>query len=283
MRKLAGAHNVIGAWIWVQTGGWSVFRRLTYLDSTSIWNEANAFVALALTRDGMSTEQAVEAFCRNRLGHADWHKLLFLLRLSEEVVKELLYVEQMARRKLFYRRLRVPPLLSVLWDQVIVNHSMRKLLRCLVEDPEEAILQGRAALGKIEIMQRLASELGLPDSDIAFQYDTFKILATAREYYFGRFGPEIVRELEHLRRTYLRKYERRYTVHLDFSPFPFPRRRIGRVLSLWIRDKRGYRLIDRILMIGVLSWLSPVFLIARHETTSDLLQNQAMGIDTVMK
>lgn len=192
-------------------------------------------------------------------------------------------MDQLARRKLFFRRVRVPPLLSVFWDQIVVNHSMRKLLRCFVTDPDDAILQGRAALSKIETMRKLAHDLGLPTSDIDFQYDTFEILALAREYYFGEFDKEVVERLQVLRQAYRLKHCPRYSVRLDFSPFPLSRRRIGLLLRLWMRDKRGYRRIDRVLMIGILSWLSPVLLISRHKANADLLNSRAMGIQTVLK
>jgi hypothetical protein len=283
LRQLTGARNIVGAWVWVQTGGWTTFRRLTFLDDAALWNELNASVCLQLLREGCSTEEAVEHFGRTRLGGVDPQRLLLFLRLSDEVVKELLYVDQLARRKLFFRRVRVPPLLSVFWDQIIVNHSMRKLLRCLVTDPDDAILQGRAALRKLVTMRKLTAELGLPAADIEFQHDTFQILAVAREYYFGDFDGEIVQRLRTLRDAYVRKHRVRYSVRLDFSPFPLPRRRIGLLLTLWMRNRRGYRLIDRLLMIGILSWLSPVLLLSRHKANAGLLNNRAMGIGTVLR
>jgi hypothetical protein len=283
LRQLAGARNVIGAWVWIQTGGWTTFRRLTWLDDAAIWNELNAFVCAQLLHDGCSTEEAVERFGRTHLKIADIQKLLIFLRLSDEAIKELLYVDQLARRKLFFRRVRVPPLLSVFWDQIIVNHSMRKLLRCFVTDPDDAILQGRTALSKIEAMRELAHELGLPASDIDFQYDTFEIIAVAREYYFGAFDESVVQRLQHLRQAYRQKHRTRYSVRLDFSPFPLSRRSMRLLLGLWMRDRRGYRRIDRILMIRILSWLSPVLLISRHRSNADLLNDRAMGIEAVLK
>jgi hypothetical protein len=284
LRQLQGVRNMIGAWIWIQTGGWSTFRRLTYLRDSSVWNEINAFVTLRLARDGVTTEQAVEAYWRTHRRGDGWCKLLVLLRLSDEVIKELFYIDQLARRKLFFRRVRVPTLLSVFWDLILVNHSLRKFLRCLVEDGEDSVLQGWAALSKIRVMQRLAGELGLPERDMAFMYDTFEILAAAREYYFGTFDPAIVRRIEDLKRAYKAKYRLcRYGVRLDFSPFHFPRWRLRVLLALWLRDRRGYRIMDRILMVQFLSLLSPVFLLTRHRTTAEVVNNRAMGLRKVMK
>jgi hypothetical protein len=284
LRQLQGARNVIGAWIWIQTGGWLTFRRLTYLQDSSVWNEINAYVTLRLARDGITTEEAVEAYWRTRGRPDDWCKLLVFLRLSDEVIKELFYIDQLARRKLFFRRVRVPTLLAVFWDLILVNHSLRKFLRCLVEDPEEAVVQGWAALAKIRVMQRLARELGLPERDIAFMHDTFEILAAAREYYFGAFDHAIVQRLADLKRAYKATYgHQRYGIRLDFSPFPFPRWRLRVLLSLWLRDRRGYRMMDRVLMVQFLSLLSPVLLLTRHRTTAEVVNNRAMGLRKVMR
>jgi len=282
-RQLATAPNLIGAWIWAQTGGWSVFRRLTFLDQSAVWNDINVCVTLGIVKDGLSTEQAVEEYARRRLGPVPWRKLLVLLRLSDEVVKELLYIGEAARHKLFFRRVRVPPLLSVFWDRIVVNHSLRKLLRCLVEDPAEAVVQGQTALAKIRTMQRLAAELGLPGDDLAFEYDTFEILAAARDYYFGPFHSGVVTRLESLKRRYQERYRLRYAVKLDFRPFHMPRSRLRHLLWLCVRRQRGYRLVDRLLMIRALSLLSPLLLLARHKPNRDLFRNQAMGIGAVLK
>lgn len=281
--QLSCAGNIAGAWIWVQSGGWTTFRRLTFIDKSAVWNELNAFVCARILLDGCSTEEAIKQYGCEHLENADTQKLLLFLRLSDEVIKELLYVDQLARQKMFFRRVRVPPLLSVFWDQIIINHSMCKLLRCLVPEPDEAILQGYMALRKLQVMKKLAADLGLPVSDIEFQYHTFHILAQAREYYFGAFDQKIVQSLQHSRKEYMRRYKQRYTIRLDFSPLDVSRRRISFFLGLWMRKRRGYRIIDRILMINLLSWFSPVFLLTRQKTNSRLLNNRAMGIETVMK
>lgn len=66
------------------------------------------------------------------------------LRLSDEVIRELLYVREFAEQRLFFRRLRIPPLVSVIWHNVFVNHSVRKVLRSFVADGELAVREGRA-------------------------------------------------------------------------------------------------------------------------------------------
>jgi tRNA nucleotidyltransferase/poly(A) polymerase len=62
-----------------------------------------------------------------------------------------------------------------------------------------------------------------------------------------------------------------------------PRSRLNRVLALLLRYKRGYRVLDRIFMIRILSVLAPILRLHRHRYMPDFIQRQAMGLDTVLK
>lgn len=282
-RMLDGRDDVVGASVWCQTGGWSGFRRLTFLDSTAIWAEINVATAMGVIRDGLSTERAVARFARDRLPLAKPDTLLKFLRLSDEVIRELLYLDEFSRRKLFFRRLRVPPLLWVFWDNIVINHSMRKLLRCFVSDGEAAIRQGRAALDKLREMIDLAPGLGLPEKDLRFQYDTFEILAVAREYYFRPYTEAIRAHLLDLARRYRRRHRPRFHLVMSFAPLRLTRHRMRQVLRLFVRDKRGYRIFDRIVTIRFLSWLYPILRRASHDRMPEFAERQAMGIHTLFR
>jgi hypothetical protein len=283
VRQLSRARNVIGAWIWCQTGGWSGFRRRTFLEPGGVWTEINTVVSLRLVRENMSVDEAVRDWAGKRLGPDKGDKLLELLRLSDETIKEGLYIDEFAKRKLFFRRLRVPPLLAVFWDQIIVNHSMRKLLRCFVQDPDGRIEQSASSLAKIRQMRALAVELGLPAADFDFQYDTFELFAAAREYYFGVFGPAVVARLCSLKEVYECKYETRYNLDLDFQPFRLARPHLRMAFAMLFRSQRGYRWVDRLLLIRLLSLLSPLLPLRRHGAAGNRLTDQAMGIRAVFK
>jgi len=282
-RDLASAHNVVGAWIWCQTGGWTPFYNLTYLDRSSIWNEINTFVSLRVFKDGWTTEQAVEAFHREYVGRGNWSLLLQVLRLSDEVAKELLYIEEFSRRKIFFRRLRLPPLLWAFWDQIIVNHAMKRLLRLFVADREAAVSSGYTALQKIRLMREKAEELGLPTEGIEFQYDTFEILAAVREYFFGAFSEELVQRLHNLREAYRAKYSVPYDVHLNFRRTRVHRGVLQMATRLLLRHQRGYRLRDKIFTLHMLALFYPVLRIWQRRWVPEFARTQAMGIDAVFK
>ena len=281
--QLRSAPALAGAMVWCQTGGWTRFRRLTFGASSSLWNEINTWVTVRLFRDGVSAAEAVESWRATFAPQCDGPRLLRLLRLSEEVIAELLYMDEFARQKIFFRRLRVPPLLAVYWDHVLLNHPMRQFLRCYVRDGERLILQGRMALEKIREMQRLAGELGLPGRDLEFMHDTFELLAVAREYYFGDFTPALAERLARLRADYRARHPIRYSIHLDFRPVRLTRARLQKFLRVLFRRQRGYRLIDRLFTIRLLGWIYPLLRRRSNRLMPQFAREQAMGIDALFK
>lgn len=284
IRNQLVGQNIAGISVWCQTGGWSGFRRLTWLDDNAVWNEINAFVTVRLFRDGITAAQAIQEYYRQHFPDSHWRPLQELLRLSDEVIKELLYIEDFASRRIFFRRLRVPPLVTVYWRHIVANHFMRKFMRCYVSDGWKTTEQGFHALGKIKRMEELAIRLGLPSGDFQFQYDTFAIIASIREYYFMEFSDEIARRLERLKATYEAKYEEpRYTVMLDFSRFPLRRAHLRLMLRLMFRGEHGYRLFDRIVTLRILTVLYPLLKRFNKKAVPDFATDSAMGIDSIFK
>ncbi len=284
IRNQLVGQNVIGISVWCQTGGWSGFRRLTWLDDNAVWNEINAYVSVRIFRDGLSADQAIQQYYREHWPDPHWRPLQELLQLSDEVVKELLYIEDFASRGIYFRRLRVPPLVSVYWRYILANHFMRKFMRCYVADGENTVRQGNRALAKIARMYELAKFLGLPSEDLRFQYDTFEIIAAVREYYFLEFNEGIMKRLEKLKADYEAKYEEpRYTVMLDFSRFKLRRAHLRMMLRIIFRGEHGYRLFDRIVTLNALSLLYPVLKRFGRKAVPDFAGESAMGFDSIFK
>ena len=285
--ELAQARNLLGISVWCQTGGWVPFRRLAYLDGgEGIWNEINTFVTMRVFRDGMLVEEAVQAFAEAR-GVANWTALLELLRLSDEAVKELLYVRDFAQQKLFFRRVRIPPLVAVLWNNIFVLHSVRKVLRHFVRDPERAVREGYGALEKIRRMEGLAERCDVPVGDIEYMRHTFEILALAREYYFEPYSVELRDRLKRAKKGYKKRYPNgsrpRYRVKLDFEPFRLRSRQLGWLLHVATRRKRGYRMIDHVLTLHLFSSLFRLAHRARPKMIPKFARKTAMGIDAVFR
>ena len=286
-QELRHAENVVGCMIWCQTGGWVPFRRLAFVDDTAVWTELNTFVTLRLFKDGALVEDAVREYAQ-LTGCPDDRALLELLRLSDEVIRELLYVEEFARQKLFFRRVRIPPLLHVYWHNIFVSHSVRRMLRFFVQDHEGCLRAATRSLERIGQMKTLAAQAALPVADIEYMQDTFGLLALAREYCFGSHEEQTAEQLRLAKRAYKDKYPKsgpryRYRVKLDFAPLLLQPRYLRWGLNLLFRRKRGYRWVDRIITLHLLSLIYRVISRRRPHWVPEFARESAMGVDVVFR
>ncbi len=277
LQSLAGRPDLVGLSVWCQTGGWTAFRRLTYLRDSSPWTELNVFCALRMFRDHASADQALEAFRAQRFPHTDpvaWRRFL---RLSDEVIRELLYLNEFALRKLYFRRVRIPPQIVVYWDHIFINHYVRQFLRCFVLDGEARIREGRFALEKLDEMIDLAIREDLPVSDLRFQRDTFAILAAAREFFFRPRNRAADARLVAQVRRYRATYSPRFNIFLGLLPIRLGRRRLRWMLNLLFRPRRGYRVIDRLLVLRLLGAGFPFLLKSAPARLTEFAEGQGMG------
>lgn len=283
-RQLSEVPSVIGISVWCQTGGWLPFNRLCYVGKGSIWTEINTEVTAGLFINNLSVEQAVKNLDINSGDSVD---LLEFLRLSDEVIRELYYQEEFAQQKLFFRRVRIPPLIGVYWNTIFINHSLRRVLRYFVKDTENCIRAGRHALQKIRRMEVLADQLKLPVDDIRFMYDTFTLLYLAREYYYLPYDNSVSDRLKKAKKRYKKKYPRsvryRYAVQLNFEPFRIRKSFLNWSLALLLRRTRGYRLVDQIFTIHLLSFIYRLVRSRRASWIPKFARKSAMGVDTVFK
>ena len=283
-RELASARSVVGMSVWCQTGGWHAFRRRAFLEPRAIWIDLNATVVLRIFKDGASVEEAVASF----FGRRDASAAIELLRLADVVIHEILYVEEFAREKLFFRRVRIPPLLHVYWDSIFINQSVRRLLLHFVRDPEEAIRSGEAAFALFERMFALARQIGLPEEDLRFMRDTFGLVLLARRFYLmppeGALGEEIRSAKKAYKARWPRSQRQRYRIRLDLETDRFNRRTMSWLLGLLVRRHRGYRhVLDRLFTLNVLSWIY-LLLRSRHQKAlPKFLRKTAMGVDSLFR
>jgi hypothetical protein len=140
-----------GAMVWCQTGGWIRFRRLTFLEPAGVWNAINTWVAIRVLKDGYSSAVAVEGWRRRYAPQLDGGTICYeLLMLLQRTWSRACSTSRNSRtKKVYFRRLRIPPLLAVYWDHVLVNHGMRQVMRCFVTDGEAAVRTGHEAMNQL--------------------------------------------------------------------------------------------------------------------------------------
>ncbi|MBC8206770.1 MAG: hypothetical protein ISR85_03415 [Kiritimatiellales bacterium] len=285
-KQLVSARNMAGISVWCQSGGWSGFRCLTLLEKEGVWNEINTYVTLRVFRDKLTADQALQAWCKQHLGTPNWQPLRELMELSEHTIKHLLYIDEFATRRIFFRRLRLPPLIAVYWKHILISHLVRKVLRCYISanTGRELVRTGYQALKNIRRMKELAGELGLPQECFDFQHDTFRIIAAARAYYFLPHPQRTLKLLARMKENYEAKWpEPRYAVQIDPKPFPLRRTHLHRIIKILFRQHRGYRMLDRLLAVTLYTLLGPLVRRANRRIFPDFAQEQAMGINSVFK
>ena len=174
-------------------------------------------------------------------------------------------------------------LLYVFWDTIIINHIMRKVIRRFVHERREAIHDGYRALHKIREMKKIAAKLGLETDDLTFQYATFKILAVAREYYFGPWDETIARRLTELVNDYRKQYPEGFHIILDFNPVHLKKWLIKTIFRFSLRMHPHYRFLDMLILLRFASLIYPLFRIWEKRRMPTFTRSQAMGIEVLFK
>lgn len=275
--------TIIGLSVWCQTGGWSHFTPLTYLPSASLWNELNTFVAVQIFEHDRTAEDAAQAFARRYLPEVDENVFVDMLKLADRIIRDLWYLPEFSTKRIYFRRTRVPPLLWIFWDTIIINHTMRKVLRSFVHERREAVIDGYRTLHKIKTLRELSSHCMMDSQRIDYMYDTFAIIATAREYYLGKWDASLPGRIAALVQTYHSKYPHGFHVECDFAPVRLKKWLIKALFSLSLRTHPQYRLIDRILIIRCASLVYPLVHLWQKRRIPEFARQQAMGIQVLFK
>ncbi|MEO7098716.1 MAG: hypothetical protein ABI162_05100 [Luteolibacter sp.] len=284
-RELSTAENVVGMSVWCQTGGWHRFRRLAYLEQENrdIWIRLNTAAAIAVFKYGNSVETAITGLLGNEKAPA----ALELLRHADTVIHELFYIEDFARQKLFFRRVRIPPLLHVYWDSLFINHAVKKILRHFVTDPERVLRGGEAAAELFPRMIALAGEARLPVDDIEHMRDFFSLILLARRYYFLPFDEQLSSQIQKAKKRYKQRWPRelrqRFRVKVSFEPFKLKHRTLSWAAGLLLRRKRGYRMIDHLFTLSLLGIIYRAFQPRNPQAMPKLMRKSAMGVDVLFK
>lgn len=284
-RELSGLPNLLGISVWCQTGGWHRFHRLAFLeeDGRDIWIRLNTAVAAGVFRHGRS----VEAVIAGEMGNDKALATLELLHHADTVIHELLYIEEFARQKLFFRRVRVPPVLHMMWDSIFINHGVRKIVSHFISDPERALRAGEAAHRLFPRMLELAEQAGLPVDDIEHMRDVFGIILLARRYYFVPFDEEMATAVKEAKRAYKQRWPKetrqRYRIKVSFDPFKLNRRTISLAMGLTVRRKRGYRMLDHVFTLGLLGFAYRIFRARAPQSLPKFMRESAMGVDVLFK
>lgn len=279
--QLARVKNIVGISVWCQTGGWakSAWTNITYGTKSSFWNELNTEITLHIFHGGQSLARAIDSFCVSR-DIQDTASFTKLLQLADTAIKKGLYIPEISRQTLYFRRSRLPTLIWLTWDKTLINSLTIRILKTLVRHPGNAIKDSEDAIAAISEMHALAAQLQLSSEvlrSIAFQLHTFRLFARIRRVILQNNPPHIVRQLNHD----ILDYQKTYPEHYTIAPLTATHyRRLPRwLLPLGLRYSAYYRLWDRFLLAS--SPLQRRFVQHVLRRSKSHLADQSMGVDVL--
>ena len=276
--QLQDCQSIRGISVWCQTGGWSHFDQLTFLENSSPWNELNTVAALELFTSDKNADQILAEFCQQTYPQ-DSEELTEIVRIFDQLIDNLWYFKPFADKTIWFRRLRLPPLLWIFWDTLIVNRALRLMFHVYWDDPaviRKADKQHRDLLKKLRQKVRPLSE---KYPGLRLGVDTFRMLYTLRRFYSGNAGPKRVKKINARVKKYHARHPAGFQVECDFSPFRLRWVTAGILFGIFMRHRSEYRLVDRFVLIPLTGWLFPVFKRWQKDRIPDLAERQALGLE----
>ncbi len=276
---LVSCPTLRGISVWCQTGGWSHFDRLTFLPSSSPWNELNTVAALQLFASEKSADEILEDFCRERFTNTDLDKLVEVVKKFDLLIDHLWYFTPFAQRSIWFRRLRVPPLLWIFWDTILINRALRLVLHAFQENLKELRQKDKEQRVILRQLKTLVAELEVEKKDLTMAVDTFSLLIVLRGFYLGKAGEKREKKIKTKLKTYQQKHPQGFAMECDFAPFHIRWITTGLFFGIFLRRKSRYRAFDRFMLIPLTGWMFPLVKRWQRHRIPEIAERQAAGVE----
>ena len=89
--------------------------------------------------------------------------------------------------------------------------------------------------------------------------------------------------MHQLRADYKQHFRRNYSVTLNFDPARLRKLHLRWVIALMVRDRRRYRLLDRLVTLRMVAWLYPLVSRVARRLTPRFAHKQAMGLEVLFR
>ena len=281
--QLADNDLLRGISVWCQTGGWSHFERLTFLETSSPWNELNTVATLQLFTSAKNADEILREFCQQRFKQENQTILIELIQLYDKLIDQIWYFAPFARQSLWFRRLRVPPLLWIFWDTILVNRALRLVFRTFMDNSKEVRINDKLLRSEIRQLHSLTKKLNQGPEQLVFAADTFELLYALRRFYLGKAGSKREKKVCTRLKKYHHKHPNGFLVECDFSPFRIRWITTGLFFGIILRNQARYRLLDRFLLIPLTGWLFPLVKRWQRHRIPDLAERQAVGLEVFFR
>ena len=280
-KQLQNNKNMLGIYVWCQTGGWTSFKSFTFLKNTSFWNELNTYTTIKIFKDKMDLKTILEIFFYKNFNKEHFENFIKFLKYSDIVIKNLLYDKEFAKQELYFNKVRIHPLLYAFWDNVSINSSIIDLLNSFVVNKKKSLKEVFKALSILKKMGKLSLQIGLPYK-YNFHYDTFRIIAYCRKLIYSEEKTLILKKLKLLLKKYYAKYKQIYKFNISKNIkqksllFRF-------IIKILFRKKSKYRFIDRLIFNRFVSFFILIYIKINKRMFPKFVNNQGMPLDIFFK
>lgn len=206
-----------------------------------------------------------------------------MLRLADTAVLKGLYFPEAAKRPLYFRRTRIPPLTWLTWDTVHIPPIVRHLHRLLIASPDTAIQDADAAVSAAKEMHAIAKHIKLPRNvidSLVFEHETLTLFAQLKRYVFGQLTPKNVAMTNKQIQSYQQRFKQHYTIP-PLTPLK-PNHKTPRFSGkTFMREVAAYRKRDRLLLATspIQARLVRIYL----RKSKSHLSDQSMGFEVFFK
>ncbi|MBN2792929.1 MAG: hypothetical protein JXQ81_10510 [Desulfuromonadales bacterium] len=276
---LANCPTLRGISVWCQTGGWSHFDRLTFLNNSSPWNELNTIAAVQLFSSKKTAEEVLRDFCFERFADAAPEKMMEIVFLFDRLINHLWYFAPYAQRSIWFRRLRVPPLMWIFWDTILVNRALHLFFNAFQNNGKELRRQDRELRTELRQLKKIIRELPEEEQDLRLGVDTFSLIIALRLFYLGKAGKKRERKIKVRVKDYRHKYPQGFAIEYDFAPFHIRWVTTGLLFGFFLRQQGHYRLLDRFLLIPLTGWMFPLIKRQQRRRIPEIAERQAVGLE----
>ena len=268
-----------GISVWCQTGGWSHFDRLTFLDTSSPWNELNTIAAVELFSSQKTAEEILRDFCLERFADADPEKMMDIVSRFDRLIDQLWYFAPYAQRSIWFRRLRVPPLMWIFWDTILVNRALYLFFSAFQDNGKDLRRQDRELRTELRQLKKIIAELPEEEQDLRLGIDTFALIIALRRFYLGKAGKKRERKIKARVKKYHDKYPQGFVIECDFAPFHIRWVTTGLLFGFFLRQQANYRLLDRFLLVPLTAWIFPLIKRQQQRRIPEIAKRQAVGLE----
>ncbi len=266
---LKSCQSLRGISVWCQSGGWSRNRDLTFIRQSSRWVELNTLLAIRLFKDEYSADQVIEEFFGTK-DKEHWKTFLMDFR---SLFCDLLYPQPFDRLSIYFRRLRIPPLLWMTWNFISLTPFLFGLFKAYKVVPPVMMTE------KLKNMEKEGESLSVKDWGLA--------MAVLRCMYASRLVLAGLMDYE----TAALKFDK-FRKKWKNSPYKFqidkgiakPDSLASLFFRTFVRHKSTYRLLDLFLLHPLVSRMllnMTMFFMGSH--LPKVTDRKAMSFDTLFK